>query len=85
VFNDISLERDLKLWQSDKDNLTEKRIRFLSEFEQTRFEPQIGKERPQLKKNEQLSRAFKSKGKEKRIIIYHFILFIGMLFIKANF
>ena len=62
VFNDISLERDPKLWQSANDILVEKRIRFLSQFPQTRFESQLGKERPQLQKNEPLSKAFKAKG-----------------------
>ena len=62
VFNEISLERDPKLWQSTNDGLAEARIRFLSKFEETRFEAQLSKERPQSKKNGTLTTAFRQKG-----------------------
>ena len=39
TFNDISLERDPKIWQSYRQDvaMTEKRINFLAEFEETLF------------------------------------------------
>ena len=39
TFNDISLERDPKIWQSYRqdETMTEKRINFLAEFEETLF------------------------------------------------
>lgn len=63
MFNEISLERDFMLWQSSDDGLTEKRIRFLSQFRETRFDPQLGLERNQLAKNLILANAFYDKGK----------------------
>lgn len=40
VFNDISLEKEPMMWQSKKQssNMTEKRIQFLIEFQETLFE-----------------------------------------------
>ena len=39
TFNDISLERDPKIWQSYRQDvaMTEKRINFLAEFDETLF------------------------------------------------
>ena len=39
TFNDISLERDPKIWQSYRqdERMTEKRMNFLAEFEETLF------------------------------------------------
>lgn len=39
VFEEISLERDPRLWQSEKDTVAEaaKRIKFLAEFPETSF------------------------------------------------
>ena len=39
TFNDISLERDPKIWQSYRQDvaMTEKRINFLAEFEEALF------------------------------------------------
>jgi len=69
IFNEISLERDLLLWQSSDDSLSEKRIHFLSEFKETKFDPQLGRERNQLAKNLILANAFYEKG-------FIFILFL---------
>ena len=39
VFNEISLERDPSIWQSSRQDaaMTEKRINFLAEFQETLF------------------------------------------------
>jgi hypothetical protein len=62
AFNEISLERNPKLWQSSDDGRTEARIRFLSEFPETLFPEQLGRERRHVGKNAALSAAFKEKG-----------------------
>ena len=65
VFNKISLERDPNLWQSENDLLMPKRIKFLSEFEDTQFSSQLFNEKnvsKGLRKNAVLCNAFKKKS-----------------------
>jgi hypothetical protein len=64
VFNEISLERNPKLWQSENDLEMPRRIKFLSEFEETLFSSQLFNEKnvsKGLRKNTVLCNAFKKK------------------------
>ena len=64
VFNKISLERNPALWQSEDDSQMPKRIKFLSEFEETLFSSQLFNEKnvsKGLRKNAVLCCAFKKK------------------------
>ena len=64
VFNKISLERNPALWQSEDDSQMPKRIKFLSEFEETLFSSQLFNEKnvsKGLRKNAVLCSAFKKK------------------------
>ena len=64
VFNKISLERNPKLWQSENDLQMPKRIKFLSEFEETLFSSQLFNDKNAskgLRKNTVLCNAFKKK------------------------
>ena len=63
VFNDISLERDPELWQSEDDGKTLQRIRFLSGFEETRFKQHLETSCSlALAKNSKLCQAFHLKA-----------------------
>ena len=65
VFNKISLERNPSLWQSEDDTLMEKRLQFLSEFNETLFWPQLFNEKntsKNLRKNSLLCNAFLKKA-----------------------
>ena len=64
VFNKISLERDPRLWQSEDDSLMPKRLKLLSEFEDTLFSAQLFNDKnvsKSLRKNVTLCNAFKKK------------------------
>ena len=64
VFNKISLERNPALWQSEDDSQMPKRIKFLSEFEETLFSSQLFNDKnvsKGLRKNAVLCCAFKKK------------------------
>ena len=68
VFNKISLERDQELWESDDDSQTKERIKFLSEFEETLFAPQLLNDdkdvSKDLQKNVKMCDAFRRKLEE---------------------
>ena len=50
-----SLSRNQELWCSTDDNLTEKRIRFLSEYAESEFATQLMRKKSPLGKNEKLA------------------------------
>ena len=67
IFNKISLERDPRLWQSEDDSLMPKRLKLLSEFEDTLFSAQLFNDKnvsKSLRKNVTLCNAFKKKSEE---------------------
>ena len=67
TFNKISLERDPRLWQSEDDSLMPKRLKLLSEFEDTLFSAQLFNDKnvsKSLRKNVTLCNAFKKKAEE---------------------
>lgn len=64
VFNEISLERDPKLWQSSDDGLTAKRISLLRKFPEARFASQLQRNRRPLSKNDLIAEKFLDKGTE---------------------
>ena len=41
VFNQISLQRDERLWMSSDDRLLSDRLQLLAEFPETQFAPQL--------------------------------------------
>ena len=62
VFNDISLEKDEKLWMSTDDSLTEKRLRLIASFSETQFAAQLKLDCVSNAKNGKLSSALREKG-----------------------
>ena len=62
VFNDISLEKDEKLWMSTDDSLTEKRLRLIASFSETQFATQLKLDCVSNAKNGKLSSALREKG-----------------------
>ena len=62
VFNNISLQRDEKLWLSSDDTLTEKRLKLLAEFSETQFNSQFKLDCVSNAKNGKLSSALREKG-----------------------
>ena len=63
VFNQISLQRDERLWMSSEDRLTSERLQLLAEFPETQFAPQLKLECVANAKNVKLSTALREKGK----------------------
>ena len=63
VFNQISLQRDERLWMSTEDRLTSERLQLLAEFPETQFAPQLKLECVANAKNVKLSTALREKGK----------------------
>ena len=62
VFNQISLQRDERLWMSSDDSLTSDRLQLLAEFPETQFLPQLKLECIANAKNVKLSTALREKG-----------------------
>jgi hypothetical protein len=62
VFNQISLQRDERLWMSSDDSLTSDRLQLLAEFPETQFLPQLKLECVANAKNVKLSTALREKG-----------------------
>ena len=62
VFNDISLEKDEKMWMSTDDSLTEKRLRLIASFSETQFAAQLKLDCVSNAKNGKLSSALREKG-----------------------
>ena len=63
VFEDISLQKNLKLWMSTDDGRLRERLNFLSKYPETKFENVFNAEFENSKKNEKLSEAFFQKAK----------------------
>ena len=62
IFNQISLQRDEKLWMSSDDRLTSERLQLLAEFPETQFAPQLKLECIANAKNVKLSTGLREKG-----------------------
>ena len=62
VFNDISLEKNEKLWMSTNDNLTEDRLRLIASFSESQFAAQLKLDCVSNAKNGKLSSALREKG-----------------------
>ena len=62
VFNQISLQRDERLWMSSDDRLLSDRLQLLAEFPETQFAPQLKLECVANAKNSKLSTALREKG-----------------------
>ena len=62
IFNQISLQRDERLWMSSDDSLTSERLQLLAEFPETQFGPQLKLECIANAKNVKLSTALREKG-----------------------
>ena len=62
VFNQISLQRDERLWMSSDDRLLSERLQLLAEFSETQFAPQLKLECVANAKNSKLSTALREKG-----------------------
>ena len=62
VFNQISLQRDERLWMSSDDRLLSDRLQLLAEFPETQFAPQLKLECVANAKNCKLSTALREKG-----------------------
>ena len=64
VFNEISLERDPKMWHNSKQGheMTRKRINFLAEFEETLFRKNLNVENIPTCKNDILAQSFLMKS-----------------------
>ena len=63
IFNQISLQRDEKLWMSSDDGLTSERLQLLAEFPETQFAPQLKLDCIANAKNAKLSTGLREKGK----------------------
>ena len=63
VFNEISLERDPKMWHNNRQGheMTRKRINFLAEFEETLFSKAFNLEKNPTMKNDLLAQSFMMK------------------------
>ena len=66
VFNNISLERNMKMWQSEEDNkvMTRKRLQFLAEFPETNFSALLNVGSSPGRKNLVLSGALVAKARK---------------------
>ena len=64
VFNQISLQRDERLWMSSDDRLLSDRLQLLAEFSETQFALQLKLECVANAKNSKLSSALREKGIE---------------------
>jgi len=66
VFNEISLERNPAMWQSEIDNkkAAEKRIKFLAEFNETSFEQALSLAKSPARKNDVLANALQLKSEK---------------------
>ena len=62
IFNQISLQRDERLWMSSDDSLTSERLQLIAEFPETQFAPQLKLECVANAKNVKLSTALREKG-----------------------
>ena len=62
LFNQISLQRDERLWMSSDVGLTSDRLQLLAEFPETQFATQLKLECVANAKNKKLSTALKEKG-----------------------
>ena len=62
VFNQISLQRDERLWMSSDDRLLSDRLQLLAEFPETQFAAQLKLECVANAKNSKLSSALREKG-----------------------
>ena len=62
VFNQISLQKDERLWMSDDDTETLDRLLLLAEFPETQFAPQLKLDCVANTKNQKLSGALREKG-----------------------
>ena len=62
IFNQISLQRDEKLWMSSDDGLTSERLQLLAEFPETQFAPQLKLDCIANAKNAKLSTGLREKG-----------------------
>ena len=62
VFNQISLQRDERLWMSSDDHLLSDRLQLLAEFPETQFASQLKLECVANAKNSKLSTALREKG-----------------------
>ena len=78
VFNQISLQRDERLWMSSDDRLLSDRLQLLAEFPETQFAPQLKLECVANAKNSKLSAALREKG---ILLMYEFII----IYIKGTF
>ena len=62
VFNDISLQRNEKIWLSADDKILESRLKLLAEFQETQFNSQFKLDCVSNAKNGKLSSALREKG-----------------------
>ena len=62
IFNQISLQRDERLWMSSDDSLTSERLQLIAEFPETQFAAQLKLECVANAKNVKLSTALREKG-----------------------
>ena len=80
VFNQISLQRDERLWMSSDDRLLSDRLQLLAEFPETQFAPQLKLECVANAKNSKLSAALREKG---ILLMYEFIIIYIKHILKA--
>merc|ERR1711892_86816 len=66
VFNEISLERNPSIWHSEVDTkkASEKRIKFLAEFDETLFHQALLLEKSPARKNDALAKALQLKSEK---------------------
>ena len=88
VFNDISLQRNEKIWLSADDKILESRLKLLAEFQETQFNSQFKLDCVSNAKNGKLSSALREKGNlsyaqgdcESALRLYNQVLLLQVFF-----